>query len=357
LFLPSTKLLANFSFSRRLSSLTLIPEVSSEYYEFNKLDDGPLFNYTGKKEYSARNLICKNSSKPKENMNFLVNLTNLETIDARSCGIKNINYDIHIIAGKTGLYLNSLHRADFSHNKIESIEKNRFYSLKNGLKTLNLSNNVIENFATEAFYNLKNLENLDLSNNNITHINPTSFKDLKQLKEFNLANNHLQILYFELFSNSGKLQIMNFASNQIDEFNFATSVWRSMITLDLSNNKIFLMDPYIKSYRFPNLKNLILSKTTKKPNILPTPTNQPNDTKQKANETTTEHDALIKKSERTAIFLYLYITIITTLILFIVFQLYCTSKRANNSQHKSQPTTTNVDQVEINPIYSHMDEI
>jgi Leucine-rich repeat (LRR) protein len=322
--------------------LELIPEITSEQYQLIP---------------NTKNLICKNSSEPKENMNFLIYLSYLETIDAHSCGIKNINYNIHIIAGVKGLYLDQLHTVDLSHNKIESIGEHCFYSLQTGLKTLNLSNNIITNFATEAFYVLKNLENLDLSNNNIAYINPTSFKDLKNLKVFNLAYNHLQILDFELFSNSIHLKIMNFGSNQIDRIFFATSVWKSMITLDLSNNNIFEMDPTTKSNRFPNLKNLILSKTTMKPDILPTPTNQPNDTKQESNGTSIEHDALIKKSERTAIFLYLYITIITTLILFIVFQLYCTPKRANNSQHKSQPSTTNADQVEINPIYAHMDEI
>jgi Leucine-rich repeat (LRR) protein len=337
--------------------MTFIPEVSSEYYEFNYFDNGTLFNYTGKEEKTAKNLICKNSSEPKENMNFLIKLPNLETIDARSCGIKNINYDIHIITGVKSLHLDRLHTADFSHNKIEYIGENRYYSLQYGLKTLNLSNNVITNFATEAFYFLKNLENLDLSNNNITHINPASFKDLKQLKEFNLTNNHLPILDFELFCNSIQLQIMNFGSNQIDEIFFATSIWRNMTTLDLSNNKISTMDPNTTSKHFPNLKNLILRKTTNKPDILTTPTNQPNDITQESTLPTTEHDDLIKKSKHTEIFLYLYITIITTLILFIVFKLICTPKRANNSQHKSQPSTTNADQVEINPIYAHMDEI
>jgi Leucine-rich repeat (LRR) protein len=306
--------------------MTVIPEVSSEYYEINFWDGGPLFKNTHIREERAQNLICKNSTEPKENMNFLVNLPNWKTIDARFCEIKNINYNIHIKANVTGLYLDRLHTADFSHNKIENLGEYRFYSLQTGLITLNLSNNIITNFATEAFYFLKNLENLDLSNNKIAYTNATSFKDLKQLKVFNLAYNHLQILDFELFSNSGKLQIINFASNRINTIVFGqsvwwkTPVWRNMITLDLSNNKIFEMDPNTTSKRFPNLKNLILSKTTIKPDILPTPTIQPNNTEQESTLHTTEHDELIKKSERTAIFLISYI--VTILNWFIVSQLY-----------------------------------
>jgi hypothetical protein len=134
--------------------------------------------------------------------------------------------------------------------------------------------------------------------------------------------------------------------------------------LDLSNNKIYQIEKFIKSKRFPNLKDLILSEASKKPDSSSTSSNQHIETTQKPRLPKTEYDEIEKivqkKSERTEIFLILYITIITILILFIVFQLYCTSKRdniVNCNQSASQPCIPNVEQVEINPIYVHMDEI
>jgi Leucine-rich repeat (LRR) protein len=216
-------------------------------------------------------------------MGFLIYLPNLETIDARSCGISKINYDIQHIAGAESLYLNRLHRADFSHNKIERIEKHCFYSLQNGLKTLNLSNNIINNFANEAFYTLRYLEILDLSNNYISSISSFSFNDLDQLKEFYFANNRIQFLQFELFSKSPHVQIMNFSSNQIDRISLGSSVWWNMTFLDLSDNEILKMDTAIKRKYFPNLKNLILTSTPSLPN-------QPNDYNSKLSLLTQESE-------------------------------------------------------------------
>jgi Leucine-rich repeat (LRR) protein len=327
--------------------------ISSESYEFNYFEGGGIFQDTiVKEEKTGKHLFCKKSSEPKPNMNFLTFLPNLETIDARSCEISKINYDIHIIAGAERLYLNRLHTADFSHNKIESIEKNCFFSLQNGLKTLNLSNNIITKFAEEAFYTLRNLEILDLSNNNISSINFYSFRDLDQLKEFYFANNRLRVLHFELFSNSRHVQMMNFSSNWIENVTCGSSVWQKLTTLDFSENKIFHMDTDTKRKCFPNLKNLVF---TSKPSLPNQPINEPSNSTPPESDTSTNE--LAKKGKRTEIFLFSYITLITILILIIVFQLYRTQNQHNKNQHKSQSSTINVNKVEMNPIYARMDEI
>jgi Leucine-rich repeat (LRR) protein len=253
-----------FSFFRRSVFLSLLKGISSENYEFSFFEKGGRFpDSIANEEKTAKHLFCKNSSEPKHNMNFLAQLPNLETIDARSCGISKINYNIHISGAES---LNRLHRADFSHNKIESIESFCFFSLQNGLKTLNLSNNIITKFAEAAFFYLKKLEILDLSNNNISSISLNSFNDLDQLKEFYFANNRLRVLHFEMFSKSLHLQMMNFSSNQIEKITFGSSVWRNMGTLDFSENKIFHMDTDTKRKCFPNLKNLIFTSTPSLPN-------------------------------------------------------------------------------------------
>jgi Leucine-rich repeat (LRR) protein len=279
--------LSIFPFLRRSIFLTLLKGISSEYYEFNYFKGVARFPDTiATKQETAKHLFCNKSSEPKPNMDFLIHLPNLETIDARSCGISKINYDIHIIDGAESLYLNRLHRADFSHNKIESIERYCFNSLQNGLKTLNLSNNIITKFAEGAFYTLKKLEILDLSNNKISSFNFNSFNDLDQLKAFYFANNRLRVLHFELFFKSLHLQMMNFSSNRIEKITCGSSVWRYLNTLDFSENKILQMDTDIKSKCFPNLKNFIFTST---PLSLP---NQTNDYDSELSSLTQESETL-----------------------------------------------------------------
>jgi Leucine-rich repeat (LRR) protein len=177
--------------------------------------------------------------------------------------------------------------------------------LRKGLKTLNVSNNIITDFATEAFSNLVKLETLDMSNNNITNIERTSFDDLKQLKEIYLANNKLQTVHFELFKNSFWLQILNFTSNHIKAVTFPDHIfWKNVTTLDLSNNRVSLLDMNNRNFiltHFPNLNTVpenLIKPSTPEP-VLP------------------EYDytELVGKSERVAMYLICTITAFTILIL------------------------------------------
>jgi Leucine-rich repeat (LRR) protein len=341
----------------RLTILALADNITSETYWYKK---NGIVN-DNSKGVEAKHLYCKKSSEGFKKMNFLNNFPMLETIDASACEISEINYDLHNDA-ELSFFPHKLHTLDLSHNKITYIRQYCFFSLQIGLKTLNLSNNVITDLATEAFYRLKVLEVLDLSNNRIAFINQSSFNDLGKLEKFNFARNRFQILDFSLFSKSPHLLTMNFSLNQINRATFSTSIrWNYLTTLDLSNNKIYQIGTYIKSQRFPNLKDLILSEAPMKPDSSSTSSNQHNNITQDSQLAKTDYEEVVKmKSKRTEIFLILYITIITILILFIVFQLDCTSKRANIvncNQTASQPCIPNVGRVEINPIYAHMDEI
>jgi Leucine-rich repeat (LRR) protein len=255
-------------------------------------------------------------------MEFLKMLPNLQTIEARSCGICTINYNYE------HFQLRSLRRADFSHNKIDSITKHCFYALREGLRTLNLSSNNINQFITEAFSDLFNLEVLDLSNNVITNIQPTCFKDLLQLKELYFANNQLQILHFQRFSENHNLQILIVSSNHIKNLTFPGTVWKNLTTLDLSYNMINHLDREITAKYFPNLKNLII----------------------------TDFAKLVQKSERFANYLIAYITFITLLILLIVFQLYCKPNSVNdpNTHPGPQSSSVAVESTVMNPIYGEL---
>jgi Leucine-rich repeat (LRR) protein len=231
-------------------------------------------------------------------MEFLEHLPNLETIDARACGISTINFNYLF-------HLDKVYTTDFSHNTIGSIEKYCFFAMRNGLRTLNLSNNVITNFAKETFYDLSKLEVLDLSNNLITNIQPTSFEDLHQLRELNFAKNQLQILHFQRFSKNQNLQILIVSTNNINNITFPEMVWKNLTTLDLSNNMIYQMGPNNASQHLPNLENLIFSKMFAK---------------------TEDLKKLIEKSELISKYVISYVAILTISELYILAQLYCMLK-------------------------------
>jgi Leucine-rich repeat (LRR) protein len=305
----STNVLCRFPY------LPFIRKISSVSYKYSE---------------DFKHLYCEESHETIKNVAYyLVHQADLETVDARSCGISQIDLDIYIENELQYFYLHKLHTANFPHNKIESIENYCFFSLQYGLQTLNLSNNIITNIEYKAFHHLAKLEILDLSNNLITYIISSSFQHLYQLKEFYFANNQLQVLQFELFKNSRLLQIMNFSYNKIAQISFFETVWENIKILDLSNNTISQLDPNTTSKYFPNLKS---SETSK--DIIA---------------------KLIEKSECAESFLIAYITIITILILIIIYQLCCGPERvcfARNKSH-SQPSTTAVESVNMNPIYEN----
>jgi Leucine-rich repeat (LRR) protein len=209
----------------------------------------------------AKHLFCARSTEFFRKMVFLYNFPNLVTIDANTCGISEIDYDLHInVQGKpTSFFLNGVHTIDLSHNNISYIKQHCFMTLQSGLEKLNLSSNVIIRFAPEAFYHLKKLEILDLSNNRISSIHQTSFKDLLPLKSVSMADNNLLSLDFYLFHNSDGLQFLNLHNNSIGALNFYTSVSRNLIILGLTKSAISNMKTKSIYEQFSNLESQNLS--------------------------------------------------------------------------------------------------
>jgi Leucine-rich repeat (LRR) protein len=223
----------------RLTFLTFADIIASESYQyFRDGGDGPHNVSESFKDDKAKHLICVKSSEPYERMAFLNNYQNLETIDANTCGISQIDYDLHLKGTSNSIFLKRLHTLDLSHNNITYVKRHCFYSLLFNLKTLNLSSNIITGFSPQAFHQLKVLKVLDLSKNNISFINESSFKDLHQLKNFSIANNNLLRLDTHLFANSTRLQTLNFRNNNIKliDLIIALSVWNHLMILDLSDN-------------------------------------------------------------------------------------------------------------------------
>jgi Leucine-rich repeat (LRR) protein len=239
----------------RLIFLSIANKIACESYQYYRDgNDGPRNVNEYSKDVRAKRLICVKSSEPFKRMVFLNNYPNLETIDANTCGISQIDYNLHIQGSQNSIFLKSLHTLDLSHNNITYIIPNCFYSLLHSLKTLILSHNIITQFAPQAFHHLRVLENLDLSNNNVTFISEKCCKDLQQLKNFSIANNNLHSLHFDLFVNSTWLQTLNFRNNNITMINFNTSpVWSNLMILDLNNN------PKNESEQFPIFKHLNLN--------------------------------------------------------------------------------------------------
>jgi Leucine-rich repeat (LRR) protein len=235
----------------RLTFLTFADIIASESYQYFKDGGyGPHNVSESSEDNGAKLLICVKSPEKFERMVFLNNYQNLETIDANTCRISQIDYDLHVKGTSNSIYLTKLHTLDLSHNNITYIKKHCFYSLQQNLKTLILSNNIITKFAPQAFSHLNNLQTLDLSNNNISFINESSFKDLHQLKNFSVANNNLLKLDVKLFK-STKLQTLNFRQNNISMINlFTSSVWNDLMILDLNLTVINEQIPTLKIVNF-----------------------------------------------------------------------------------------------------------
>jgi Leucine-rich repeat (LRR) protein len=103
--------------------------------------------------------------------------------------------------------IDELENIDLSYQKINRIEYDTFYGLKN-IKTLNLSNNEIDTLDPILFKDLFLLENIDLSNNKLNKIIPGILHGLPYIKNINLKNN--KNLLLENFEKNNYLKNINF---------------------------------------------------------------------------------------------------------------------------------------------------
>jgi Leucine rich repeat len=317
----------------RITFLTIPDNIASESYQyFRDGSDGPHNVYESSKDDKAKRLVCVRSLEAFKDMVFLEYLPNLEKIDANTCGISEINYDLHVKSNysEPSIYLKNLATLDLSVNNITFIKQHCFYSLKENLETLNLSSNFITGFSPKAFYDLAKLEFLDLSNNSISFINETSFKDLRQLKNFSIANNKILKLDYHLFLNSTRLQTLNFRNNNIEMINFYTSsIWGDLMILDLSDNLISINE------QFSNLTQLNFSILV--PQF----------------DHSIEMKNIIMKYNQMLLMVIFVLSILSIVAIILTVKVFYKTNFNNENRSKSNPAQS---PIEINPIYESMME-
>jgi Leucine rich repeat len=346
----------NFSCKRfffcfgRITFLTIADRIASETYKYTfQANDGNYYGYYVDANYKhyrydIKHLYCESSAEAFGRMVFLYYFTNLETIDANTCGIIEIDYDLHKPNTSASLILNQLHTVDLSNNNIGSIKRYCFYSLQFALKTLNLSSNVITHFAQEAFHDLKVLEILDLSNNRISSIAQDSFKDFHKLKEISIANNQLWFINFDLFINSKELLTMNFRENKFKTFQFSTSVWKDLTNLDLDFSFIVINrnKEQFSKLVFPTLSSPLPQCNHSSETVIPE--NHVNST---SSDSCNVCKDLSKKNQEMFLILILVSAIFSTAIIFLMSIIFRKPKVVVNELSAQTP-------VEMNPIYQSM---
>ncbi|KQT15453.1 hypothetical protein ASG31_14390 [Chryseobacterium sp. Leaf404] len=189
---------------------------------------------------SLENFILECDTKIKD-LNFLVNLKNLESLFIQSSGIKNIT-ELQELFHLKSLFINESYIEDltpvsqleniealgFSFNKIKKIE-----ALENfkHLQSLDLSNNKINDIS--ALSRFENLRYLDLSNNAISNLEPIAGN--LNLESLSIAGNRVEnIAVTKAFS---QLNRLNIANNEIQNINALENLHK-INSLNLSQNNI-----------------------------------------------------------------------------------------------------------------------
>lgn len=95
-------------------------------------------------------------------------------------------------------FYSELHVLDISHNKLESLGKTNFESLKS-LHLLNVSYNSIKTLENGVFTGLTHLKIVDLSGNQLDRVEREIFSSLAHIKEIILDRNRLEFLDWDLF--------------------------------------------------------------------------------------------------------------------------------------------------------------
>ena len=142
---------------------------------------------------------------------------------------------------------------NLGNNDISEMDINTFYNMTE-LETLSLGGNDLTYIANGTFDRLLKLTNLDLNYNRIQHIETGVLDDIPRLKHLNLQSNKFTTV---CIGNLSSLQYL-YISNQLTETPKLLHILPSLITLDLSSNKITNIEPgYFLS--IPVLKTLSLS--------------------------------------------------------------------------------------------------
>ena len=132
--------------------------------------------------------------------------------------------------------LSQLERLDLSHNALALIEDGALAQLR-CLKRLNLGFNLLSVLPLSIFDHLESLQYLLLTNNTLVRV-PT-FKHLRSLLTLDLKNNKIQRLQRNTFSSLALLQGISLSGNSLTSVDFATFDFsESLFIINLSYNNI-----------------------------------------------------------------------------------------------------------------------
>lgn len=110
------------------------------------------------------------------------------------------------------------------------------------LKSLNLNNNSMNELSNESFQELKQLRHLTFSLNQIGNLTKGTFKHMPSLKTINLSKNFIQNLEHGIFDDVETLNKIDLSDNLLMDINGLFMNLKSLITLNVSRNKIFWFD-------------------------------------------------------------------------------------------------------------------
>ncbi|XP_022826926.1 protein artichoke-like [Spodoptera litura] len=263
--------LSNNMLQELSSELNLMPNLVKLYLQNNMLSSLTDDSFVNLKHLEHLNL----RNNRLQNLNLtLMNLKMLKTIDiSHNSLLKLSGYEINRMAGL--VYFNA------SHNMITSVESNCFNQAKylesidfsyNGINTtiesvlfeansrlhyLNFSYNFIRGIQDNSFINT-NLFDINLENNNITGtLNENTFKGIIDISNLDLSRQNIDGIKNRAFSSMRNLMHLNLSRNNIKEIENFSFYSSSMMTLDLSQNKIHHLN-FLQNCLF-NLTELYLN--------------------------------------------------------------------------------------------------
>ena len=129
---------------------------------------------------------------------------------------------------------------NFSNNQINYLDSNVFKSLTT-LKILNFSSNQIAHIDSNLFNGLVNLIQIDFSYNKISILNP-AFNSLTNLNYMNFSNNRINSIHPNAFNFLTNLKWLYLFNNNLDKFSINLKISKDLLELDLSSNKLTLVD-------------------------------------------------------------------------------------------------------------------
>jgi Leucine-rich repeat (LRR) protein len=163
---------------------------------------------------------------------LLAVFSNLEKVNANSCGLKTLD-----ISTFGDYFPPNLKVLDVQENEITNIGAKAFVRLPH-LRMLYLRNNRITTIDDDAFYGLDELEGLTLYDNSIVTLNVNIFAGLRSLQHIILGKNKLTTFNLDIFQYNEQLLNVQLSENRMT--NMQSSVVNVNIeTIILNKNLLF----------------------------------------------------------------------------------------------------------------------